>query len=321
MFTLSMRALKLFLVFGLTMAVFCGSIYAAFPEKPIAVIVGRSAGGGTDKVARSFIPFFEKQLGVPIIVKNMRGAGGRMANRHFSKLKPDGYKLVMAVLPSDVTQQLLKKPDYDVRNFTPIYGVGGGDTNGIIVPYGSDIKTFADLLSLSKRKNITLSITSFGGNSWLLAEQLKQRTGLKYKPVPFDSGNEATVAVVGKHVTAGVANSTNFPDMIRQKKVHALALGSAKRLGYLPNTPTFKELGFPTVSTVTRQFIMGPPGMSAKLQKFLSDAAARAVADPDFLKLAKKQKFLVEGMTPEQLKKEIAGTFDSIDTLLKNIKK
>ena len=320
MVSLLKNVFKGFLIMGLALTV-SGTVYAAFPDKPIAIIVGRGAGGSSDKVARSFIPFLQRHMGVPIIVKNMRGGGGRMANRHFSRLKPDGYTLLMAVLPSDVTQQLLKKPDYDLRNFTPIYGVGGGDSNGIMVPYDSKIKTFKELLELSKKKRITLSVTAFGGNSWLLAEQLKQRAGLKYKPVPFDSGNEATVAVVGKHVTAGIANSTNIPDMIRQKKVRGLGVASAVRLSYLPDTPTFKELGFPTVRTVTRQVFVAPPGMSAKMQKFLVKVAAKAVADPDFVKLAKKQKFSLGPIPPEELGKEINDTFESIAELLKAVKK
>jgi len=313
--------LKTLLIVGLALAVFTGTVYAAFPEKPIAIIVGRSAGGGTDKVARSFIPFLERHMGVPIIVKNMRGGGGRMANRYFSKLQPDGYKLLMAVLPSDVTQQLLKKPDYDLRNFTPLYGVGGGDSNGLMVPYDSEIKTFKDLLEASQKKQITLSVTAFGGNSWLLAEQLKQRADLKYKPIPFDSGNEATVAVVGKHVTAGIANSTNLPDMIRQKKVRSLGVAAGERLSYLPDTPTFKELGYPTVRTVTRQVLVAPPGMSAEMQKLLADFAAKAVSDPDFIKLAEKQKFSLGPMAPKELREEIGDTFGSIAELLEKVKK
>ena len=132
---------------------------------------------------------------------------------------------------------------------------------------------------------------------------------------------EATVAVVGKHVTAGIANSTNLPDMIRQKKVRSLGVASAVRLGYLPDTPTFKELGFPTVRTVTRQVLVGPPGMSAKLQNFLAKVTAKAVADPDFVKLSNKQKFSLGPMEPKGLGKEINDTFGSISELLKAVKK
>ena len=297
---------------------FMGTAYAAFPDKPVTLVVGRGAGGSTDAIGRTFAPFLSKYLGVPVPVKNVKGAGGQIANKMVYNTDPDGYTLIMGVFASDVIQQLRKKPPYDFREFTCIHGIAGGDTNGLIVPYDSKIKSFEDILAASKKKRAGLTIAgvAIGSNSWLFAQLLKQEAGFKATYVPFDSGREATMSVVGGHVTGGAASSINFPGLLKDKKIRVLGLASDKRLFYLPDTPTFSELGYPGVVFKTEQFLMGPPKIASDKIKILESAAAKAVADPEFLSLSKKQGFTVDSKSADKTREELLKIFAYVKKIL-----
>lgn len=302
-------------VFLLTLAI-GGIAWAEYPEKPITILVGHGAGGSTDTITRTFTPFLSKYLDNPVVVQNMKGGSGSIAMNQTYEAKPDGYTLNMVVVPSYIQVQLLRKPDWDVLKFTPIWGVGGGDSNGLIVGAKSKLDTFEKFLEATKGEKVTIAGTSPGSNSWLLTTLLRERAGLKFAYVPFDSGNEATMAVVGGHVTAGSASTVNFPDLVREGKINVLAVASKERLYYLPDTPTFKELGFPTVNIVTRQILMGPPGLPDEVIKKLAAAAEKAVKDPEFVELAKKQGFSIGSLNSEDAGKEVAEVYSDIKDLL-----
>jgi len=294
----------------------CGStVFAAFPDKPVVIAVGRSPGGSTDVIARTFAPFFSKYLKTPVVVQNVQGAGGQIALREVYNSKPDGYELILSVFPSDVITQVLKRTSYDMRKFIHIYGISGRDTNGIIVPYDSQFKSFPDLLKASKESPISLSSTQIGSNSWLLAILLRQKIGFKYRYVAYEGGGESVMALVGGHVTACVSNTIDFPRLAKEKRIRVLAVASSNRVDYLPDVPTFKELGYPSVITNTRQGIAAPPGLPSDIKKVLSSAAAKAVVDPEFLKIASS--FTVDAMAAEQMQKEATATYDEIAQLLK----
>lgn len=303
------------LFFGL---VFGGPVFAEYPDKPVTIIVGRGAGGSTDTIARTFAPYFSKHLGAPVVVKNIRGAGGQVAIRELIKAEPDGYTLILGVFPADVTRQIRRDPGYDVRDLDFVYAVAGGDANGLMVGYDSPYKTLDDFIKAAEKTPMTFSGTTPGGNSWLLMLFLQQAVNFKdISYVTFDSGNAATMAIVGGHVDAGVASTVNFPDLVREKKIRVLAVGSTKRLDSLPNAPTFAELGFPKVKTVTRQILMGPKGLPEDRVKVLAEAAAKAVKDPEFVERTKKQGFSLDPMGPDESHEEIVGTYQEIFDVLK----
>lgn len=322
MSTMMKRGLMGVMIISLVLSAFSGAVLAKFPEKPITIIVAYGAGGSADTCTRTYSPFVSKYLGERVVVKNMKGAGGIIGMRYVAKQAPDGYTLFNLTLPSYVTRSLFKKATgYDLKEFTVLYGIAGGDSNGIQVPYNSRFKTFRELLDAGKKEPLTFSATSPGSNSWLLSQYLEQETGLKYNAVTFDSGRKATMAVVGGHVTAGITSTTNFPDLVQAKKIRVLGVGSAKRLPYLPNVPTFTELGYPGVQSVNRQLLSAPPGLPDDIKKIIADAAAKAVADPEFLALAKKTGFIVGPLSQEEAQQELINTFDKITKLLKAIGK
>lgn len=289
---------------------------ARFPEKPITILVGHGAGGSTDIIARTFAFFLSKYINSPVVVRNMKGAGGSIAMKHTFQADPDGYTLQMVVVPSYLTRQLVRRPDWDIIKFATIYGIAGGDSNGLIVGKDSKIKSFEDFLQRSQNETITVSGTSLGSNSWLFTILLRERAGAKFVYVPFDSGNEATMSVVGGHVNAAAANTINFPSLIKEGKISVLAVASKKRLVYLPNVPTFSELGFANIVTVTRQILMGPPNLPKDVVMRLAEASEKAVSDPEFLDRSMKQGFTVDPMNAEEVVQEVDLIYNDIEDLL-----
>ncbi len=289
-----------------------------FPAKPVEILVGQGAGGSTDTVARTFAQFLGRHLGAPVVVRNMEGAGGRLMLKHVNSQPADGYTLCLVTTPSYINVQLLRDTDWDLEQFTYIQGVGGGDSNGLIVPYDSPFTSFADVAAKAERGAVTAGTTAPGSNSWLLGVLLKEHIGkLDIKYVPFDSGMKATMAVAGGHVDMGLVSTVNIPDLAADKKIRALAVSSAERLSYLPDVPTFAELGHPEVVTVARTFFAGPPGLPPAVRDVLALAAGKVVSDPEFLALAKKQGFTVEGLPSDEAERAFHAEFASTQALLR----
>ena len=292
--------------------------YSSFPDKPIQLLVGQGAGGSTDTVTRTFAEFLSKHLGSPVIVRNMEGAGGRMMLRQVSSQPADGYSLCMVVTPSYINVQLLRAPSWDLNQFTFIQGVGGGDSNGLIVPYDSAIESFADLMELAKRGPVAIGSTAPGSNSWLLGVLLEQYAGpLQVNPVPFGSGMEASLAIAGGHVPVGIVSTVNIPDLLEEKQVRAIAVSSRQRLSYLPDVPTFAELGYPDIVTEAAMYLAAPAGLPEDIRGILEDAARKATEDPEFLALAKNQGFSVRRLSAEEAEQAFTEDFDKTQALLK----
>ncbi|MBN2569891.1 MAG: tripartite tricarboxylate transporter substrate binding protein [Deltaproteobacteria bacterium] len=308
-------------VIGLVMAALADTSYAAYPDgKTVTIIVGYRAGGSSDTITRTYAPFLSRHLGVPVIVKNMAGAGATIAMKHINKEAPDGYTLFNLTLPSYVNATLFRKiTAYDPREFTIIQGAAGGDSNGFMVGYNSKFKSYKEVVEASQKEPIKISSTTPGSNSWILETLLKNHTGLKTQGVTFDSGREAMLALVGGHVDGGIVGSSNFPDMIREKQIRVLGVGSAKRLPYAPDVPTFTEQGYPDVQSVNRQLLVGPPGIPSDIKEVLVKAASKAFNDPEYIEMARKVGFDVEvpALTSEEALQEVINAHEQSVTILK----
>jgi tripartite-type tricarboxylate transporter receptor subunit TctC len=305
-------------VLSLAACVDPGNADVTYPDKPVEILVGQGAGGSTDTVARTFAPFLGKYLDTPVVVRNMEGAGGRLMLRHLSSQPPDGYTLCLVTTPSYINVQLLREPRWDLRQLTYIQGVGGGDGNGLIVPYESQLASFSDVVEKAARGPMTVGSTAPGSNSWLLGVLLEEYAGdFQFEHVPFDSGMKATMAVAGGHVDLGLVSTVNIPELLAGKKIRVLAVSSKDRLSYLPDAPTFVELGYPDIVTTARMFLAAPPELPAPIRDILGEASGKADADPEFLALAEKQGFSVQRLSAEESGRMFQEEFERTEALLK----
>lgn len=285
----------------------------AFPKAPIHIVVPMKAGGSTDMVARALQPYFSKYVGVSVVVENVEGGGGKIGVSQVYKAKADGYQLLLGVFPAWLlTQKIDKTADYDVTKMVPLYNVSGKDYNAIAVPYDSPIKTLDDFIKASKEKTLKVSGSGLGTNSFLAFVLLKDTIKANVDYIPYNSGSEAALAVVGKHVDACVGSVISFKPQADDKKVRVIATFGPERAEIFPDVPSIVEAGFPDAAFDITLGIMAPPGLPADVQTKLEKALAEAVKDPEFLAAAKKANVGIAPMNSADYKKSI----EQADTII-----
>jgi len=274
---------------ALALSLFATAALADYPEKPIEVIVGYSAGGGTDVMARTVAKFLEEELGegASVVIKNMPGAGGQIGFTEVAKATPDGYTLGTFNLPAALALTHDREADYDVNSYTYLANFVE-DPNTITVAASSPFRTLGELLDAAKADPgaITLGLSSLGGNDHFGANMIAAAAEAEFTLVPFKGASNARTAIMGGHVAGGtmtLGQTTNFPDELR-----VLAVLSGERSPFRPDVPTAKELGF-DVQMSSLRGIVAPAGMDETMADQLRDALTAVNANPEFQAMMAEQ--------------------------------
>ena len=262
---------------------------ADYPEEPVEVIVGYSAGGGTDVMARTVSQFLEQELGdgASVVVKNMPGAGGQIGFTEVAGAEADGYTLGTFNLPAALALTHDRAADYDVTSFTYLANFVE-DPNTITVAASSPYQTLDELLAAAKAdpRAITVGLSSLGGNDHFAANMMAAASGVEFTIVPFKGASNARTAIMGGHVAAGtmtLGQTTNFPDELR-----VLAVLADERSAFRPDVPTAAELGY-DVKMSSLRGIVGPADMDAETAEKLRAALSAVNANPDFQTMMAEQ--------------------------------
>ena len=272
---------------ALALALSATAALAEYPEKPVEVIVGYSAGGGTDVMARTVAQFLEKELNGSVVVKNMPGAGGQIGFTEVAKAAPDGYTLGTFNLPAALALTHDRDADYDVNSYTYLANFVE-DPNTITVAASSPFQTLGELLDAAKADPgaITLGLSSLGGNDHFGANMIAAASGAEFTLVPFKGASNARTAIMGGHVSGGtmtLGQTTNFPDELR-----VLAVLAGERSPFRPDVPTAKELGF-EVQMSSLRGIVAPAGMDKAMADQLRAALTAVNENPEFQAMMAEQ--------------------------------
>jgi len=292
------------------MAVFQpASVQAAFPDRPIRLIVPFAPGGASDLIARVLSGPLTEELGQPVIVENHAGANGNVGIAYVAKSDPDGYRLLVASSVIFVNK-LLKRPDsYDpAADFAPVADLGGSP-DALVTRTESSIADFADLIKRAKANpgHITFSSPGIGSISQLGVELLDLRAGVELVHVPYTgAGPAAEAALAGTTDLAGVNISAAMP-LIKDGKLRALVQTGAQRWFELPNTPTMEQAGIRNAESETLQVLLAPAKTPSAVIKRLGDAVVKVLADPKLRDQLLKTGFAVSGKGPAELKTLIAS--------------
>ncbi|MEN8659667.1 MAG: tripartite tricarboxylate transporter substrate binding protein [Marivita sp.] len=271
----------------LALALTATTALAEYPEKPVEVIVGYSAGGGTDVMARTVAQFLEKELNGSVVVKNMPGAGGQIGFTEVAKAAPDGYTLGTFNLPAALALTHDRDADYDLNSYTYLANFVE-DPNTITVAASSPFQTLGELLDAAKADPgaITLGLSSLGGNDHFGANMIAAASGAEFTLVPFKGASNARTAIMGGHVAGGtmtLGQTTNFPDELR-----VLAVLAGERSPFRPDVPTAKELGF-DVQMSSLRGIVAPAGMDEAMTDQLRAALTAVNENPEFQAMMAEQ--------------------------------
>ncbi len=252
-----------------------------FPEKPIRVMVGFSAGGVTDIVVRALAESASSVFGQPIIVENKLGAGGVMPAYQLQNATPDGYTIGLIAhsvfrLPyiSNIKWDPAADLDYIIRLT--------GFTWGLVVAADSPIKTFEDYVAYARKNPGKMTYGTVGSltTQHLTMEQISASLGLQLTNVPYKGVAEALPALMGGHIMS-VADASSWVPYVTSGKMRLLVVWTEKRVPRFPDVPTLREVGIDMVQT-SPWGLAAPKGTPPEAIRRLHDGFKEAMAQKPF---------------------------------------
>ncbi len=288
--------------------------HAAYPEQPIRVIVPFAPGGSTDIVTRIVTSKMSEILGQSIVVDNKGGAGGAIGAREAARAKPDGYTLSIATVSTLAVNPACKPTGlgYDpLKDFTPVTNFANVP-NVVAVHPSFPAKTLDEFLKQLKDNPGKFSYASSGqcGVLHLFGEAFRQATGTDITHVPYKGSGPAVADAVGGHIEAIFDNIPSSLPHLVAGNLRPLAVAWKERLTELPDTPTFKELGYEQLNRPVWYGLLAPANTPKEVVDTIYKAAAQALQDPAVKESLLKQGAFASGNTPEEFAKEIKEQYD-----------
>ena len=299
---LTRTAVLLFLTFGGLVSWIACARTETYPSHPIRVIIPFAAGGGVDVIARIVQPKVEEILGQPLVIQNRPGAAGVIGTDDVAKAEPDGYTLLFTLTPHIVNAFIYKQLPYDpLRDFAPVSLIATSP-NVLAINPGVKANSVKDLVDLAKAHPGTLNYGTAGiGSAFHLAGALfGVMADVNIVDVPYKSGPQAIVDMLGGQVQMVFGNLLTMQPYIQAGQARALGVTSLQRLAVMPELPTISESGVPGYEFDTWFGVLAPAGTSAdKIQRL--DAAFRQAAESsDVKKLIAAQGADLAETTPEE---------------------
>lgn len=290
---------------ALGVATFCGAAaaHAAYPERPITLVVSYPPGGTVDLVARLLGPELEKVLGQTVVVENKGGAGGMIGGQYVARAKPDGYTLLMDASNHAQNPALRPKMSFDtLKDFAPV-SLLVKVPNVLVVNPASSIKTVADVKAQDKSSDHTLYFASSGPGSaqHLAGELFNVMADTQLIHVPYKGGGPAMTDVMGNQVPMMFASLGSSWTHIGGGKLRAVAVGGSERSRLLPEVPTIAEEGLEGYASYEWNAIFAPAGTPPEIVHQLSEAFAQVLNEPGVKQRLEDLGSDVIGSTPEAL--------------------
>lgn len=266
------------------LALFTGTgALAAYPDKPVTLIVPYPPGGATDVLARILNEGLSQRLGQPVIVENKAGAGTAIGATALARSPADGYTLLISSNTTFTVNAALKRTlPYDpLKDFEAI-GLIGSSPLVLLAHPSVPANTVPELVALSKRQPDKLPYGSFGTGTTahLAGELLRLMTGAELLHIPYRGSAPAMTDLIGGQVPLTFDTNVAAMPQIAAGKVKAIAVTSRKRYSGLPNVPTVAEAGYPDYEMVPWIAVVTPRGLPADVRTRLSKALQQTVTDP-----------------------------------------
>ncbi len=257
---------------------------AAFPDKPIKIIVGFPPGGPLDTHARLLLDQLQKHLGQPVIIDYKPGAGGSIGANEVIKSPADGYTLLMANTGTMVINPFVytKNIYQTLRDFTPIARTAQQPL-ALVVNNDVPVKSFAEFVAYAKKNpgKVNYGSAGNGGISHLVPEMLQDATGIQMVHVPYKGTAPAFTDLLGGQVQFMAESIPQVSQYLKAGKVRALAMTGKERNSAIPDVPTMAESGVKDFEVVGFYGVLAPAKLPADVTAKLTDAFRKTLANEE----------------------------------------
>jgi tripartite-type tricarboxylate transporter receptor subunit TctC len=269
------------------LALLASTAHAAWPDKPIRLVIPFPAGGGADGMARPLAAKLTAQLGQPVVLDHRTGAGGTIAAEVTAGAPPDGYTLMFATVGTHAINASLQKLRYDpVKDFTPI-ALTHVAPRVLVVHPSVPATSVKELIAHAKAKPgaLTFGSSGNGGINHLSGELFKTMAGVDMLHVPYKGAAPAAVDLLGGRLTMVFDSIVVWSEHLKSGKVRALGVSGATRSAALPNVPTIAEAGLPGFETANWLGVLAPARTPPEVVARLSAELKVAMADAEMRQL------------------------------------
>jgi tripartite-type tricarboxylate transporter receptor subunit TctC len=297
-----------------------GSAFAAeFPERPVRIIVGFGAGGASDIAARVIANKMSDALGQQVVVENKPGASTSIAGEYVVRSAPDGYTLYQSGNANAVNALSEPPPSFDVLTAFDPLGAAISAPTVLVAHPSSGIKSIKELVATAKAHpgQIMYASSGAGSVSNLTAELLAHEHGIKLTHVPYKGSTPAMTDLLSGRVQISFAPISTALPFIKDGKLNALAVTSARRQEQLPDVPTLEELGINGTDINIWSGFVAPRGTPSDRIAKLGEALQKALTSPDVRKqLAVHGIDVTPGEGPEAWTRHMAGDMEKLKKLM-----
>jgi len=279
-----------------------------YPLRPVTLVVPYGPGGGADVVGRIVGQWLSRSLQQQVIVDNRAGSAGNIGAAMAARAAPDGYTLMIGTNTHAVNMSLYRKLPYDfAKDFAPV-GMLSSFPYLLVVHPTLPVSDVKGLIALARKNpgDLFHSSTGNGSTPHLAAEVFKMAVGIKMVHVPYKAAGEALTDLVSGRVQVGFASISSVLPMVRNQRLRALAVTSAKRPQAAADVPTLTELGYKDVEVTTWNALFVPAKTPAQIIGRLNAETVKAVNDPEV-----RERLIRLGVEP------ISSTQQEVETFVK----
>ena len=280
---------------------------AAYPSKPVRIIVGYTAGGPTDLVARLVATHLQTRLGQPFVVDNRPGAGSNIASEAVAAAPADGYTLLVAAAPMTMNGYVYKKLKFDaIKSFTPVSKMTSSP--GVLaVRQDLGAGSIKELVAMAKKEpgKLTYGTTGLGGSQHMATELFQRLTGTQLTHVPYKGASHVMTDLIAGHVDTAFMSASGAMSHLQAGKVKPLAVAGPQRLAGLPDVPTFTQAGFPAMVSDSWNGLLAPVGTPPAIVKKLHAAVVEVLQTPETRAKLESLGAIVIGNNPEEFRNDI----------------
>jgi len=298
-----MQRLMRLAALALFFAISGGAHAQTYPNKPILLIVPFAPGGSSELLSRLVGQKLTESMGQQVVVENRPGGAGNIAMETVAHARPDGYTLILGHIGTlAVNPAMFAKLPYDpIKDFAPVSLIAAVP-NIVTVNPQVPAKNLKELLDLARAKPGTINYGSAGNGSagHLAFEYLKQVSQTDFVHIPYKGTGPMMTDLIAGQTQATFTGAPPLIPQIKQGKLRALAVGSAKRIPSLPDVPTVAESGYPGFETSQWYGILAPAATPPEVVKKLSAEIAKAMKRPEVHDRLAADGTVLIGSTPEE---------------------